>query len=308
MRALVTGSLAILGLIGCGDDGGKTATPDAADNGFAPPDKVMHANDETGAGVWMDLGPADLTCLNTPNADVATPAGGTTLNTVVKDFQSDKEVHDAMVTAFDGVNVNSPFGAATTSDAMGKVTVAIPAGIKRFGFKMVGGAQGADTQLDTFLLNQTFETSAAEQTSPELLSVSNSTAQLLPALIGEPRTAGTGVLAGALRDCAGHEMSNFVAAVSSTQGTATLIPGAATYYFSATSQPLPQKHGKVPYGSSNGLYMIIQIPATENAYVQMWGFKSDADLASGNMSLVAELKVPVVADSVVTGSYAPLRQ
>ena len=73
--------------------------------------------------------------------------------------------------------------------------------------------------------------------------MSNATAETLPALIGETRTPGTGVVAGALRDCQHHEISNFIATVSSTSGTATPIDGAETYYFSA-GVDLPAHHNQ----------------------------------------------------------------
>ncbi|MBA3538116.1 MAG: hypothetical protein H0T79_00670 [Deltaproteobacteria bacterium] len=291
-------------LTACGDDGG-TSTPDAATNvGFNKPEMPLHANDEGAPGSWTDLGLADLSCLGTPSADVAS-AQAITLNTVVKDFQSDTVVAGAMVTAFTGITEGSPFATAVTSDAEGKVTLTIPPGQKRVGFKLVGGAHGNTTQLTTYLLNQYLTPDMPIQTSPELLSVSNETALLLPALIGANRVPGSGVLAGSLRDCQGHEISNFIATVSSTQASASILDGAASYYFAATSSPLPQKQLKA--SSSNGLYMVIQLPATPTAYVQMWGYKTEADLASDTLSLISELQVPVVADSVVTGSYSPDR-
>jgi len=53
--------------------------------------------------------------------------------------------------------------------------------------------------------------------------------------------------------------------------------------------------------------MVIQLPPSTTAYVQMWGYTSDADVG-GAMTEIAELQVPVLAESVVTGSYEPLRQ
>jgi hypothetical protein len=56
--------------------------------------------------------------------------------------------------------------------------------------------------------------------------------------------------------------------------------------------------------------MIIQVPTTSpTGYVQMWGFPTEDDLAQGmaGLKLVAELQVPVFADTVITGSYEPLR-
>ncbi|MCX5748571.1 MAG: hypothetical protein NT062_39485, partial [Proteobacteria bacterium] len=265
MRASLVGLSLVVLASACGDDGGKTGGPDATDIGFNKPTVAVHANDETAPGVWTDLGVAKLDCLGTPTADMATTMA-VTLNTVVLDFQSKKVVDGAAVTAFAGIDTGNAFGAAVTTTSEGVVSVMIPAGQKRIGFKMAGGVSGTDTQLDTFLLNQYLIPDMAIQTAPELLSVSNATAQLLPALIGENRTPGSGVLAGAFRDCANNEVSNFVAIVSSTQGTATAIAGASAYYFSSTAKPLPQKHNVINESSANGLFMAIQIPATPTAF------------------------------------------
>jgi hypothetical protein len=160
--------------------------------------------------------------------------------------------------------------------------------------------------LDTFLFNQTVNPTTAAQTLDHIQSVSTATGQTLPALIGVSRTPGTGVLAGALRDCADHEISNFIATVSSTQGTATHIPGASTYYFSA-SVGLPARHSLQAAASKDGLFMAIELPPQQLAYVQAWGYKTDADMAADKLTLIAELAVPVIADTVVTGSFEPLR-
>ena len=44
-------------------------------------------------------------------------------------------------------------------------------------------------------------------------------------------------------------------------------------------------------------------------YVQMWGFPTAADMAMGKagLKLIAELQVPLLSDTVITGSYEPLR-
>ena len=70
-------------------------------------------------------------------------------------------------------------------------------------------------------------------------------------------------------------------------------------------------HNRQAAGSEDGLFMIIEVPNTSPmGYVQMWGFPTAADMAMGQagLKLIAELKVPVLADTVITGSYEPLRQ
>jgi len=287
----------------------KTNAPmvDAKDVGFDKPTASLHANMEVttgGTDTWMDLGPADLSCLGTASTDMPT-AVQVTYTTVVKDFQSGNAVPNVKVTAFDTTNFNAPFD-TETSDANGNITFTIPTGHTRIGFQMTD-TQTPPSVMPTFLLNQYFDPNTATQTEPnKIQSVSNATAATLPALIGETRMPGTGVVAGALRDCQVHEMSNFIATVSSTSGTSTPLAGAEAYYFSA-GVDLPVHHSQQDASSADGLFMVIQLPATQTAYVQMWGYKDDNDLAAGTLSEIAELEVPVLADSVITGSYVPLR-
>jgi hypothetical protein len=281
-------------LVACG---GGDSTPDAAkDVGFNKPTMAVHANTEVTTNNWMDLGPADLTCLNTPTSDGATSVS-VALSSTVKDFQSGNSVPNATVTAFKNIDTGTPFD-TQMANANGDIAFTVPTGVTRFGFKMT-----ADSAMPTLLLNQYIDPAMATQSIGKIQSVSNATAATLPALIGETRTPGTGVIAGAFRDCQKHEMSNFVATVSSTPLTAAPIAGAETYYFSA-SVGLPVHHMQQEAASADGIFMVIQLPAAPTAYVQMWGYDGTV---SGEMKLLAQLQVPVLADTVITGSYEPLR-
>ena len=305
-------SLSFVLLAACGG-GSDTTTPDApagVDVGFNKPTAVLKANMETNS-TWTEIGDADLSCLNTPSADVASTVA-ITLTTHVRDFQTSTTVIPmASVIAFPGIDDAHPFGAPVVSDDTGKVVLTIPAGQKRIGFKMTGGSSAVDhsvTQLDTYLLFQYLDPSTAAQTDPDpIQSVSINTGNLLPALIGQDRTPGTGVIAGALRDCQHHEISNFIATVSSTKGTATALTNADTYYFSASGK-IPVAHKKAESASQDGLFVVLELPVTQKAYVQMWGFVTAADLAAGTLKLISELEVPVVADTVITGSFEAVRQ
>jgi hypothetical protein len=281
---------------GCGG-GSSTTTPDATDVGFNKPPTTVKANMSSG-GVWTELGDADLTsCV----ADVAT-SGPVMLTTLVKDFQNQTAVPAAQVIGFPTIDTGTVFD-MKTSDTNGNVTLTIPAGTKRYGLKMTGDF------FPTFLLNQYVvpdKVTAGATTDPaSIQSVSNATAALLPALIGQTRTVGTGVVAGAVRDCQHHELSNFVATISSTSGTSTPIAGAQAFYFSLDPE-LPVHHKSADASNQNGLFMAIQVPVTTTAYVQAWGFPTAADLASGEMKLISELAVPVLGDTVITGSFEPI--
>ena len=311
MRLSIILTLTSLSVGACG---GEDTAPDAAvDIGFNLPTVTLMANKEVAADTWMELGPADLACLNTPSADMATSVA-VTLNAVVKDFQSGNAVPGASVEIFPEQKHTMPFGAAVTADSMANLTLSIPTGTKRFGYKMT-----SSTSLPTFLLNQTVKPDVANQPEgtcdptpcrEKIQSVSNATAATLPALIGQTRTMGTGVVAGALRDCQRREISGFIATMSSTSATANTVMGADSYYFSS-EVGLPVHHNKQAFASADGLFMIIEIPSSSpTGYVQMWGFPTEADKQMGKagLKLIAELQVPVLPDTVITGSYAPLRQ
>jgi hypothetical protein len=291
-----------IGLAACGGGGGTQQEIDAPakDVGFNKPTASLKSNTEVSTNNWMELGPADLSCLGMPTTDTATTVD-VTLNTKVTDFQGGQAVPSAVVTAFDGVNSTAPFD-TKTADANGLVSIHVGVGHTRIGFKMT-----APSQIDTLLLFQYLDPAMVTQTSPDKIqSVSNSTAATLPALIGETRTPGSGVLAGALRDCQLHEMSNFIATVSSVSGTATPLENADSYYFSA-SVGLPVHHAQQESASGDGLFMIIQLPTTDTAFVQAWGYLTDGDMAADHLTLLSELQVPVLADTVITGSFEPLR-
>jgi hypothetical protein len=290
----------LISLVACG--GGDKITADAAqDIGFNKPTATLKANMAgSAADTWVEIGDADLTSCATDTATTAPVM----LKTMVVDFQNQTAVPNAKVIAFPTITPSAPFD-TQTSDADGNITFTIPAGTKRFAFEMT-----ADMQFPTFLLNQ-YLTAAdidvnGNSTEPATIqSVSDATAALLPALIGQTRASGTGVVAGAVRDCGHHEISNYVATVSSTSGTATPIKGAQSFYFSLSPE-LPEHHSQAEASGQNALFMGIQLPATDMAYVQAWGFPTAADLASGEMKLVSELAVPILGDTVVTASFEPI--
>lgn len=289
-------------LVACGgDDGPSGPGIDAAgkDIGFTNPTAPLKANREVSKDNWEEIGDADLSCLGTAANDPATTVA-VTLMTEVEDFQSGNPVPGSTVTAFRGQNVTDTFD-TQTSDQNAKLTMTVPVGVARFGYKMTSGSA-----LDTLLLNQKIAPDQAAQTVSAIASVSKTTAQTLPALIGVSRTEGTGVLAGAIRDCQNREISNFIATVSTTKSTVTHATGADTYYFSPTVG-LPVRHSQQKHGSKNGLFMIIELQPAPTAYVQIWGYKTQADVDSNKLELIGELQTNVIADTVITGSFEPLR-
>jgi len=296
--------LSLVSVAACGgDDTAPAVDAPVKDIGFKRPTAPLKANMETAPDTWAEIGPANLGCLNTPAADVASTVD-IVVDTKVEDFQSGNLVPNTTVTVFPNQNAANPFpgGPYVSSSTGATLSVTIPAGTKRFGYKMTNA-----NALDTLLLNQTLDSpTLTPQTVGKIQSVSTATGATLPALIGVSRTPGTGVLAGAVRDCDKKEISNFIATVSSTPNEVTHLDGVDTYYFSS-SVGLPVRHSQQASSSKDGLFMAIEMNPTTTAYVQVWGYPTQADVDSDNLKLIAQLQTQVVADTVITGSYEPLR-
>jgi hypothetical protein len=293
----------------CG--GGDSSTPDAAsvdaglpNEGFVAPDHKTMANMD-----HNEIGDADWTCLNTPSADVATTVP-ITLTGTLTDFQSGNTVSKpamAAIEAFAGIDYTNVVDTSMSQDLNASFSLTLPAGHTRWGFKVTD-----PDYMDTFLLNQ-YYTDAMPNPVQDIAAISTGTAAALPALIGLQRTPGSGVLAGAFRDCSGHEVSYAVATVTTNScagATGTCDPmhlaGAQTFYIDSGAG-IPVHHENLNHTDTNGLFAVLQLPATTTAYVQIWGFVDDADLADGQMTLLSELQAPVLSDTVITGSLEAVR-
>lgn len=284
----------LLSAAACGTDDPPLVT---GNDGFILPESVTEANVND-----VSAGPADWSCLGTATDDEPNTVA-ITLTGLILNFTDDgDEVRDATVEVFEGVDYQNPLDTAGPTDINGAYTLELPTGNTRLGFKMV-----AEDYMDTFLLNQYFEPGVAAQ-SQNLSMISIGTATALPALIGLQRTSGTGVLAGAMRDCQNREVSGAIATVSTTAGEPVHLEGAVTYYLDSGTN-FPVRHDQQPNTDTTGLFAVFELPVTSQTFVQVWGYTDEADIAMGEdgLTLLAELESPVVADTVITGSIEPLR-
>lgn len=291
--------------LGCGDDGagspdanaavGCPSAQDPANPGFFCPTALATAWDEVG-GTWMDLGPANFSCLNTPSTDVPT-AVDINLTGEIRDFQEGIPVADATVEVFPGIDVGNPLATAT-GDGDGNYALVVPTGQSRFGFKVT-----APDYMETYLLNQYLDPDAADQ-DENVEAVSELTANLLPALIGLQRTDGLGIVAAAFRDCDGNTVSDVVATVSGTSGADDHLVGGQSYYF---SDSLPTNHTIRETTNSDGLFVVLELPETATGYLQLWGFVDGQDPTTDDMTLLSEMPAPVIGNTVITASAEPLR-
>lgn len=281
--------------------GGDDAPPPCESLGDVNPGFSTPCAATTYAENEVDSGePADWSCLGTPTDDVPT-AVEITLTGVLNDFQNNStEINGGTVEVFPGIDHGNVLDMDGPTDNTGAYTLTLPAGHTRFGFKLT-----ADDYEPTFLLNQYFDPNTAAQ-NLNISGISTGIATALPAIIGLVRTEGTGILAGAIRDCQEREVVNAVATVSSTRGSPDHLDGALTYYLDAGAG-LPVRNEELIHTDTNGIFAVFELPVAGEAYIQVWGFVDDADLADGEMTLLAELPAPVVADTVITGSIEPLR-
>ena len=300
-------SAGFLGIAACGDGSGQgsaDAGPDAntLDNpGFAIPSQVTTAHVEEADGSWTEVGPADWSCLGTPD-----PLGPTTVEVqvsgTVEDFASSVGVGGAQVAAFAGSSVtDSPLAEAMAEDD-GSFALTLGVGTDRIAYRV-----RVNRYLDTYLLNQRYAADQTEQ-SQTIRAISAGLADALPATINKTRTPGLGTLAGAIRDCQGREVGGAIATVSSASARAEHLGGAETYYFSAgATQSLPVLHSVQPATNTDGLFVVFDLPPTTSAYLQVWGFTGDQDPDVDEPQLLSEIAAPILEDTVITASMVPLQ-
>jgi hypothetical protein len=254
-----------------------------------------------------------------PNFDCDLPAVTTATAAVtiagrVDDFQTDAPVANATVDVFSGLNYLGAPVATGMTNALGAYTVTVPAGT----MGPLSWRVRATETLDTYLVNDTVDLTRAAITGSNRNSVTQTTAGLLTALLGQTRRDGTGIVAGEALDCQRRDLIGAIATISTTssRGTnarPTFVADAQVYYFSATSG-LPTSRNAATMTnvtSLNGLYLSIQIPPSSTAtyYAQVWGFRTQAAVAMGaaGLSLLSEVPVRVLPDVLVTVNQQPLR-
>jgi hypothetical protein len=256
-----------------------------SDDGFEPPAAPLSAwTGTSGNYTGMVL---DLSCLGAPRADAPTTTA-ITLTASVRDFQAKNVVPSAQVAAY--ATLGAPFATATT-DGTGTAMLTIPSGKTRIGFDLTEA-----NSHETLIVDQLLDPSAPDQ-AITLELVSDSTVAVLPALIGLSYVPGTALVLGTIHDCQGANLANAIATVSSMPATATQLPGADTYYFS-DGVDLPVRHSQQPATSRDGMFMVLGLPATTTAYVQVWGYRDSNDQAAGTLTLIAELAVSLPASAV----------
>jgi hypothetical protein len=295
-------------LWGCGDDsgggdgdgGGGTAdgpTVNCAANGgadcFEMPTAAMV---KAAGGVANFACPAEV--VNTRDTEMQV------MGTIV-DFQNGNELPGATIKAFYTSNITGTFDAMATADGTGAYSLTLPAGAK----SRMNWLQEYEEGLPTYALNVPLDITMNPVTGYERENISTLTANALPAFIGHPRTQGLGVVAGVVEDCDGDSVQHAIGTIASapSDGDANniaFIAGAEVYYFISG---LPVKRTQRGDTNTDGIFVALEIPVTGTAYLQVWGFTSEADIAMGKagLTLISELQTPVIGDAVLAVGMNP---
>lgn len=269
------------------------AGPDLPNSGFVPPTEATVVLDDSGAEVA-----ADWTCLGTP-ADEEPAAGPVEVSGVVQSALDGSGVAGATVTMHAGFDFETSVGEATTDeDGSFDITVDNPEAT-RYSFQVL-----EDTIVDTYYVNSPL---ASPTTNVTINAVNNAIIIVFEGATGETIMEGNTVVAASITDCQGRPVANTVAMVSTEAGAQTHVDGADTYYFSTGDMELPVNHEDQPDSNVNGLFAIVNVPAADSSFVQVWGFVDADDLADGEMTLLGELEMTTLADAFMSGGIQPLR-
>ncbi|MFK7987906.1 MAG: hypothetical protein AB8I08_17945 [Sandaracinaceae bacterium] len=265
---LVLSLLLVLGagLVACdsgGDDDAGTRVDGSTGVPALPP---ALANFEEGeAFVSRTL---DFSCRGTRVQPTAGAAVSTTFQ--LRDFQDDFEVTGTEVWLFsDNViadTCTAPGCQMFTTDAMGDGMVDLPAD-GWYAYRVIAreGETRNSTVFSVFQYNEPAPADAGG--AVEGNSVSGSTIELIPALLGITREPGRALVSGRLEDCNGNFVQNSAVRLYDGDGN-LVVDGSATtepsyHYFNGNPDSnLPNQ--EETFSNVDGLYVVVQVPVLDD--------------------------------------------
>jgi hypothetical protein len=287
-------------VIGCSSSGdpGWFDDRDAGPDG----DAADQEDSETGnEGPFADLPqlavggyPADYGCLG---LETAPPTGEErTFTLVIRDFQTANRVPGLCVNVYPDNNVPaSDTCSGVMTDAEGEVQITNNGGW--FAYRLF-------PTITTRGVAQRNVMSGEAGASVGGNSVSTTTADLLPGLVGRQRAEGSAAFVGAIHDCDATTVEG--AGIRVARGGSVVAEGPASRdpmyaYFSSSTLP----DGNQPHTNSNGLFMAINIPVpTQGEVSQLIGCgKVDGQ----NVEVLGAEETPTFADTYNILSLYPRR-
>ena len=287
-----------LGLVGC-DDGATMMMTDAGVD--LPPAEAF----VEGATDYEPIS-LDYSCLGTRVAP--TPGPDIDVQFQLRDFQDSFAVTETEVWLFtDNVIGDACTGGCQdfTTDMMGNASVSMPTG-GWYAYRVLphDGPSPLTRVFGVFQYNEPAPDTAGG--SVEGNSVSGSTIDLIPALLGITREDGRAIIAGRIHDCVDSNIRGAVIRIYDPDGN-LIPPGPRTvdpkyHYF------LGHVMGNVPameaqYSAADGLYVAPQIPLVDNRpyRVEAWANYE------GEYQRVSCETARIFSDSVTIVNLGPLR-
>ncbi len=266
-------ALLALGLSACGGGGGSDA---GSDTGVMLSD-LPPLEAYTEGATAFEATTADYSCLGTRTA----PTGGAPIDVEfqLRDFQDGFEVPGATVWLFDdNMIANECVGACQnfTTDGLGNATVRLPAG-GWYAYRVLpfDGPTARTTVFGVFQYNEPAPMAAGG--AVEGNSISGTTIDLIPALLGITREAGRAIVAGRFTDCVDeHNIANLQVRIYDPDGN-FIQPGGRTtdpnyhYFMGLVTGNVPDQTAQ--FSASDGLYVVPQVPLVDDRpyRVEAWG-------------------------------------
>ena len=291
-----------LALVGCDD--GETPEGDAGPELMLPEATAFTENE---AAEEFESASIDLSCLGSRTQPTAGEEIDVTFQ--LRDFQDDFEVPEIDVWLFtDNVIADTCDGAncqLITTDAMGDAQVTLRSnGWYAYRVLPFDGPSRGTTVFGVFQYNEVAP--AAAGSSVEGASVSGSTIDLIPALLGIPREEGRAILAGTVYDCNEANVMNAIVRVYDPDGNLVeegeRITDPHYHYFDGNAaNNLPDQTAE--HTSEDGLYVIPQVPvADERPYrIEAWA------TVDNELTMIACESARIFGDAVTILNLAPLR-
>lgn len=275
--------------VGCTDNG--TTTPGAADMAMKPP-PPLYLGDAPDAGM-----PANFACLGSFKDTAMGPTMNTTITGIIKDFQDDNPVKDAIVTLYttaQQVIDNKPIATAMASDAMGGYTIVVPAGTP---YRLIRGVVGGSAISSGGTLVKTIPAYEFDINYNDVkpIAVKLSTKQAIPSLVSVTQMDGLGILAGATHDCDDKETGGGQIGVTATGYDPT---GQIYYFVKVAGSTIPTRNQH--WTAEGGAFAALNVPPGIAA-VEATGI-----VTSGAQKTISKASIPVIKDAVTIIHLLPL--
>ena len=249
----------------------------------------------------------DMSCMGTRTR----PAGGADIDVEfqLRDFQDDFAIEQRDVWLFTDNEIADDCSGANcqefTTNSMGNATATMPAG-GWYAYRVLpfDGPSPGSTVFAVFQYNEPAPTAAGMAVMGN--SVSGTTIDLIPALLGIRRDSGLAVVSGRFEDCQGQYIQNAVVRIYDPDGN-YIEPGTANaspryHYFNGNARDnLP--NSEETQTQSDGLYVAVQIPVTGDGAYRVEGY---ADLGNGTERIACE-SARIFTDAVTILNLGPMR-